>query len=389
MSTLSQFSCLLFFAFIFGIPYYDRFYDFSKERAMSSSHWPQQTPKNIIVRMPNWLGDLVMATPVLADLKNYWPDAQITAMCQSPIAPLLLNDPNVDILYSYRRPNGWIHRSQHVEIIEHLRQGEYDLGILLTNSFSSAWWFWRGHVQRRIGYACNGRSLLLSEAVPFPETRKTQHLVNTYKMLLNPLGIPLSNTSPMLYVDREELEIAHTLLHKSGVKDGQHTIVGINPGAAYGSAKCWLPDRFRSVTQRLLEDPNTFVIYFGDNNGASLVHEICQGMPERVINLAGKTTLRELVALIKICTVLLTNDSGPMHIAAALGTPLVALFGSTSDVQTGPYGSGKVIHKHVECSPCYNRTCPIDFRCMKRIEVEEVYQELLKLIEKSRSFSHE
>lgn len=117
-------------------------------------------------------------------------------------------------------------------------------------------------------------------------------------------------------------------------------------------------------------------VYFGDRAGASLVQEICQGMPDRVINLAGKTNIRELMALIQACDIFLTNDSGPMHIASALGTPLLALFGSTSDTATGPYSGGQVIHKHVECSPCYKRTCPIDFRCMTRIEVDEVYREL-------------
>jgi heptosyltransferase-2 len=119
----------------------------------------------------------------------------------------------------------------------------------------------------------------------------------------------------------------------------------------------------------------------GDRNGAPLVNDICSGFPERVINLAGKTNLRELMALIQSCSIILTNDSGPMHIAAAFDIPLLALFGSTNDTTTGPYGKhAKVIHKHVECSPCYKRVCPIDFRCMKRIEVDEVYQELQCLI---------
>src|SRR5262245_46771592 len=109
---------------------------------MSASHpWPSKTPKNIIVRMPNWLGDLVMATPVLADLRHHFPDASITAMCQSNVAPLLKNNPHINEIYSYKRLSGWIHRIQHFDIIDHLRHGEYDLGVLLTNSFSSAWWF--------------------------------------------------------------------------------------------------------------------------------------------------------------------------------------------------------------------------------------------------------
>jgi len=339
-----------------------------------NQHWPKEEPKNIIVRMPNWLGDLVMATPILYDLRQKFPSASITAMCQSNVGTLLKHDPNINEIYSFKKPSGWIHRSQHRDIIENLQHGEYDLGILLTNSFSSAWRLWRGKVANRVGFATNFRSFLLNQAVPFPEKKEMQHLVITYKALLEPLGMPISNTPPRLYISPSEHEEAQALLKSLNISPETHTLIGINPGAAYGSAKCWLPERFRSVTKQLLEDPKVAVVYFGDPTGASLVNEICQGFGDRVVNLAGKTSIRELLALIQMCSVILTNDSGPMHITSALNVPLVALFGSTSDVKTGPYSGGTVIHKHVECSPCYKRVCPIDFRCMKRIEVDEVYE---------------
>lgn len=340
------------------------------------------SPKNIIVRMPNWLGDLVMATPVLADLRAHFPEATITAMCQSNVAPLLTHDSNIDEIYSFKRPNGWVPHQQHWAIIEALKRGQYDLGILLTNSFSSAWWFWLGGVKNRIGYTGHVRSLLLNNAVPYPAQIETQHLVITYKMLLGPLGVPLSNTSPRLYITPEERNAAADLLKRCGAIVGKNTIVGINPGAAYGTAKCWPPERFHDVALKLIDDSNVRVVFFGDPSGAPVVNDICKNLPDQVINLAGKTSLRELMALINTCSVFLTNDSGPMHMAAAFNVPLLALFGSTSDVKTGPYGGGKVMHKHVECSPCYKRVCPIDFRCMKRIEVDEVYRELRLLIDK-------
>jgi heptosyltransferase-2 len=172
------------------------------------------------------------------------------------------------------------------------------------------------------------------------------------------------------------------LLSQHGVKP-HHKIIGINPGAAYGSAKCWLPERFREVTMRLLEDKDTIIVYFGDLVTSNLVKEVCQGLSNRVINMAGLTSLRELACLISLCDVLLTNDSGPMHIAGALGTPVVALFGSTSAVVTGPFQeNSKVIQKHVSCSPCYRRTCPIDFRCMRQIEVDEVVQSVSEMLHK-------
>ncbi len=344
--------------------------------------WSNFAPKNIIVKMPNWLGDLVMATPVLEDLRKRFPTAKITAMCQAGIAPLLKNDPNINEVYSYKRPSGWIRRSQHGVIIQAIRHGEYDLGILLTNSFSSAWWLWRGRVKKRLGYAGHMRSWLLTKPEPLPPKIKTQHLVTTYKMLLEPLGIPLSAADPQIYLTDTEKKSAKDLLVDHGIPVGTAKILGINPGAAYGSAKCWLPESFVSLTQKMLLHKDLYVVYFGDQAGASLVNAICSQLPnERVINLAGKTSLRELVALIGCCSYFLTNDSGPMHVAAALKVPLLALFGSTDDTRTGPYKNGKVIHKHVACSPCYKRVCPIDFKCMKRIGVDEVYHELQLLVE--------
>lgn len=338
-----------------------------------------ETPHHIIVRMPNWLGDLVMSTPVLADLRSHWPNARITAMASHTVCSILEKDPHIDELFCFTRPNGFQRREQQRKIIEKLKQGHYDLGILLTNSFSSALWFWRGKVRKRIGYVDHYRRFLLNKAVKFPEAIKRQHLVITYKMLLNSLGIPLTSQSPKIYLTEEEKTAAQQRLLKHGIKKND-IILGINPGAAYGSAKCWLPERFREITYRLLEDPRISIVYFGDKAGTPLIETICQEMPQRVINLAGQTTLRELAALIGACDLFLTNDSGPMHLASALGIPLIALFGSTNDTTTGPFEGGKVIHKHVECSPCYLRTCPIDFRCMKRIEVYEVYESILSLL---------
>lgn len=337
-------------------------------------------PEKIIIRMPNWIGDLVMATPILTDLRKAYPKAHITAMCRTPISDLLREDQEIDELFCFSKTNRFGRRSDKRDIVEKLKRGQYDLGILLTHSFSSAWWFWLGRVKRRLGYQGNGRSILLTDKIPLPVNVHQQHLVDTYKNLLSPLGIPQSTTKPRILLSDKELSEAQTLLKQLGISSRQ-ALVGINPGAAYGSAKCWLPERFQEVTQRLLKIDNIRIIYFGDQASMPLVKQICQGLPSSVINLAGLTSLRELAALIKLCTVLLTNDSGPMHIAAALGTPLVALFGSTSEIVTGPYQTGTVIHKHVSCSPCYERVCPIDFRCMKKIETSEVYQEIIKQLQ--------
>lgn len=348
-------------------------------------------PKNIVVKMPNWLGDAVMATPVLKDLMTKFPDAKITAFCQANIAPLLFNNPYLAEVIGYKKPSGWIPKSwiqriNHYGVIEPLQLGNYDLGILMTNSFSSAWWFWRGHVENRIGFADAYRSFLLTEAVEFPENIEKQHLIQTYKMLLEPLGITPSSTMPELFLSDEDRQFANDFKALNGIGK-EDIIVGINPGAAYGTAKCWLPERFREVTEKLLQLPNVFILFFGDQSGAPVVHTITEGMPARVINMAGKTTLRELMALIGSCTVFLTNDSGPMHIASALNVPNLALFGSTNPEKTGPYLRGKVLYKgqDLKCSPCYKRVCPIDFPCMTRITSQDVFEKLKKMLEECKT----
>lgn len=336
-------------------------------------------PKNILLRMPNWIGDAVMAAPVIEDLKVFFPQAKLTALCQGGIGQLFTRDPYLDEIIAFQKPNGWIPHLRISPLIEDLRKGEFDTGLLLTNSFSSAWWFFRGQVKNRIGFSGQGRSFLLNHAVSFPSTREKEHLVSTYKHLLAPLGVPLSSTLPKLYVTVEEKRETINLLRRQGVPE-EAILVGINPGAAFGSAKCWLPERFHEVAKELLKDPKVWILIFGDAKGRKLTESISAGLGDRVLNLAGKTSLRELMAHVSLLKALLTNDSGPMHVASALKVPLVALFGSTSDVKTGPFGNAVVINKHVECSPCYRRVCPIDFRCMTRIEVEEVAKALKKKI---------
>lgn len=331
---------------------------------------------NIIVRMPNWIGDMIMATPILADLRKRFPDASITAMCRKPLSDLLIQDPNIDEVFSFSRPANWFERRvEDRNVVDKVRAGKFDLGILLTNSFSSAWCFLVGGVNRRIGFSKHFRRLLLSDPLAKPE-RGLEHEVYTYKRLLEPVGIERTETVPTLYLGETEVRDAQLLLHQRGYEAGKR-LIGINVGAAYGSAKCWPADRFRAVAERLLKDSDVYLLFFGDGGTAGLVKEICQGLPKHAMNLAGATTIRELACLIKSCHVLLTNDSGPMHVGAALGVPLVALFGSTDEVSTGPFGqAGAVIHKHPSCSPCYKRTCPIDFRCMKEIGVDEVVKKI-------------
>ena len=338
-----------------------------------------KNPENIIVRMPNWLGDFVMGTPVLSLLKKAFPKAKLTVMCLSSLTELLTDDPRIDELFGFHKEqNIYLRKKEGFRVIDKLKEGRYDLGILLTNSFSSAWWFYRGGVKNRIGYQGHFRRFLLSKALkPVQEV----HQVDQYKALLKPLGIEDSKAAPKLYVPKEKKEEVQKLLSKGGFQKGQK-LIGMNPTAAYGPAKCWPEKRYKELAKRLLEDQETFILFFGDDKGFEMVKRIADGMDERVLNLAGVTSLQELTALIGELDLLVTNDSGPMHIGAALDTPLIAIFGSTDPKLTGPYQKNGVIQKSVFCSPCFKRVCPIDFRCMKQISVEEVYQKSLAILQK-------
>jgi len=329
--------------------------------------------------MPNWLGDAVMATPCLQDIKQAFPEAKVTAMCQGAVADLVAGNPFVDQVLKFKKISGWIHTAFHPNILFPLKKEEFDLGVLLTNSFSSAYWFYRGDVKERVGFATHWRSLLLNHPVPVPKDIEQRHLVDIYKDLLVSIGIPRSETLPRLYLSEEEKKAAKERLDQLKLFQGQK-IIGINPGAAFGSAKCWPKASFEKLLERLVIETPYLMVVFGDMAGASLVDEITQGMGERVVNLAGKTTLRELLALIDGCDAFLSNDSGPMHIAAALQVPLLAIFGSTNPTKTGPYKFGEVLYKQVSCSPCYKRVCPIDFRCMEKISSDEVFDRLVALV---------
>ncbi len=343
--------------------------------------------KKILIRMPNWLGDAVMATPILEDIRHAYPDAHITILCHEAIGSLLQQNPFADdfILFSKDIKKD---PKQLRELFARLRASSFDIGLLLTNSFSSAWWFFRSGIKKRIGYRTHYRRLLLTQSLPLPHNEETQHQVLTYKTLLSALNIPLSSSAPKLFVTQKEIAQAHTFLHTYGISS-QHTIIGINPSAAYGEAKCWPIDRFQQLCTYLLKHPDLHILCFGDASSKQLISTLTSGMQNRVHNLAAATSLRELLALISQCRCLVTNDSGPMHIAAALQVPLVALFGSTNEIKTGPYGyKGSVIHKHVACSPCYLRKCPIDFRCMTQITVGEVAAQVEKILHKQSQSCH-
>src|SRR3989338_4298585 len=298
--------------------------------------------KRILVRGTNWIGDAVLTTPALAALRVRFPQARIALLVKLSLA-LQLN------------------------------RGRYDLAILLQNAFEAAAVTALAGIPNRYGYATDGRSFLLTHRVPLTPKVRRKHQVEYYLELLRPLGIPVEPVAPMLRTTPGEDAAAHELLQAFGVKPDQ-VVIGLNPGSVYGSAKRWLPERFAQVADRLAAEHAACVLIFGGKGEEELGTAIAGMMTAPTIVYSGRTTVRQLMALIKRCRLFITNDTGPMHVAAAFGVPLVAIFGPTNPVTTSPYGPGHELVSHpVECSPCLLRECPIDHRCMQGIGIDEVY----------------
>ena len=327
--------------------------------------------------MPNWIGDAVMGIPVLQDISEKYPSCSIDVVCHKAIGDLLENNPYVSKKLVYSKKDS----KKREVIVSELKENHYDVGLLLTRSFSSALWFFQARIPNRIGFKDHFRSLLLRPGLDIPKNEETEHQIITYKRLLEPLSIPISSTMPKIYLQKDEIDAARKKLSEYNVPSDA-LICGINPGAAYGSAKCWPPEHFKSLVLLLLQNPKVYVVFFGDDLSKDLVASITSEFQTRVVNLAAKTTLRELMAYTSLCSCFVTNDSGPMHIASSLGCTVVAIFGSTNPIKTGPYGNAKVVKHDVACSPCYLRKCPIDFRCMNKILANEVYTCVQEFLEK-------
>ena len=330
--------------------------------------------KNIVIRMPNWIGDAVMAAPAIRVMREQHPGAKITLMAKASIASLFQKDPQIDAFFEFDK------KEAHRDLVYRVRQEKFDYALLLTNSFSSAWLFYRAKIPMRVGYSKDWRHLLLSKSLPYPKSKTEEHMIKTYLRLSLKEAEKIEDT-PKLYLSDQEKSCAKTFLKKCEISDDP-LIIGINPSAAFGSSKCWLEERFHELSLKLLEDTKVILFFFGDAKSEEKVKRISNDLGPRAFNLAGTTSLRQLMALMNECDLFLTNDSGPMHMASALGTKVVALFGSTSPEATGPYNNSRVIHKKVECSPCFKRECPIDFRCMRAISVEEVHQAVLEELQR-------
>jgi heptosyltransferase II len=332
-----------------------------------------------LVRAPNWIGDAVMCEPAIRGLRSLFPEAEITMLAKRAVAELFSAAPELSRVVVYDDKGSHAGLSGKWSLAGTLRRHGFDLAVLFQNAFEAAFLAWLAGIPRRYGYASDGRVFFLTTPVAVPSRSCGVHQVEYYWNLLKPLGLSGGTSSPTLCVTADESRQLDVRL--AGAEVGLSDIViGINPGSTYGSAKRWLPERFAEVAQRLAErigqDENAqvVVVILGARGEESLGQDIAARINGRSVVLSGATTIRELMAVVKRCRLLITNDTGPMHIAAACGVPVVAVFGPTDSHTTAPYGQERsIVREAVDCAPCLLRECPIDHRCMTRISVDRVY----------------
>jgi heptosyltransferase-2 len=319
---------------------------------------------NILIRATNWVGDAVMCLPALRVIRDRFPKAHIAVLAKPWVADLYRRERFADEVIQYDQSRWATARI--------LRPRKFDCAILLQNAFEAALIVWLARIPVRIGYDRDGRRLLLTRAIATPRRGEIpRHERFYYLELLRRAGIV------------DSLPESDVIRLDVGDRRQARRMIGMSPGAAYGTAKQWLPERFAEAGARLAEARGAEVALFGSSSERELCEQVAKMLNgHRVTNYAGKTTLGEFIDLASQCELFLTNDSGAMHIASALGVPTVAVFGATDDVATGPTGPlVRVVRESVDCSPCLLRECPIDHRCMTRVSAERVAEEALKLIE--------
>jgi heptosyltransferase II len=318
---------------------------------------------NILVRATNWVGDAVMSLPALRTVRDRFSTARISVLAKPWVADLYRRESFIDEIIVY---NGEPWRTG-----RELRTRGFDCAILFQNAFEAAWIAWLARIPVRIGYKRDARQLLLTCAVDRPKPAEIpRHERFYYLELLR--RAKLIDALPAN-------DAIH--LHRSRMPNGER-VIGVSPGAAYGTAKRWLPERFAEAAGALAESRGASIALFGSKSERELCEDVARRLNGRqVTNYAGQTTLAQFIDLASACELFLTNDSGAMHIASALGIPTVAIFGATDDTTTGPTGShARVVREPVSCSPCLLRQCPIDHRCMTGVTAERVLKEALELL---------
>jgi len=336
---------------------------------------PQDTTvvSRIVVRTPNWLGDAVLALPALSALRKRFADAHLTIAAPAGFVSVFREDSDV-------RPDEVLALPSATKgVRKALAAGQFDLGILLPNSFRSAWLLRQAGVPQRWGYATSLRAWMLTKTPVRIPVHGVQHQMEYYRALVRGLGIPCGDEAPRLRVTAATSQRGLDVLQKAQA-DVTRRVAVLAPGAAYGQAKQWPPVRVAQLAARLVRERDMTCVMVGaghDRDAARAIDEWLSinaaDVRSRVVDLTGRTSLTELMGVLARADVVVSNDSGAMHVAAALGRPVVAMFGPTDERATRPVGAHEVLTASAFCRPCHLRDCPIDHRCMKRISADVVF----------------
>jgi lipopolysaccharide heptosyltransferase II len=332
-------------------------------------------PFRILIRSSNWLGDAVMSVPAVRAIKDGRPDVHVTIAAPDKIAPMWKLIPEVDAIIPL--PDGSL-----FEVVRLLKQqNSFDVAILFPNSLRVALEAWLSGIPRRVGYRGHWRSWLVNQIVREPrKPGPPEHHSLRFLRIARECGAETEKTSN---VQRPTLNVQLSDSNQLSTINHQPLKIGLCPGAEYGPAKRWLPERFAEAAAKITAQSSAQWILFGTKKDAAIGEQIAAAIGDHCVNRIGQTTLDQLIDELRQCRLLLTNDTGTMHLAALLGVPVVAVFGSTEPRLTGPLGNGHIILRHhVECSPCFLRECPIDFRCMKAVSADEVAGAVLSMLAK-------
>ena len=332
----------------------------------------------ILIRATNWVGDAVMSIPALRAIRARWPNAEIAILARPWVADLYRGQGYADRILIY--DNKGEHRRfwGQERLVSALRAEKFDVAVLFPNAFDAAWIAWRSGIPERIGYARDGRSWLLTRAIPVPpKGERPAHEVYDHLELLRRAGwlerLPHVDEISIRVADEDRQNALERLL-AAGVRKNSLRIAFAS-GSAYGSAKCWEPEGYAALADRLIAEFQAEVILFGAPQENEMAARIVNAMRHRACNLVGATKIGELPALLSACNLFIGNDSGAMHVAGAVGVPVVGIFGPSDPEGTRPFASQfALIREPVECSPCFLRKCPIDHRCMTRISVQRVFE---------------
>lgn len=338
--------------------------------------------KNLWLRAVNWLGDAVLSLPLLEQLRRLFPGARITVAALPRVAPLYAGQAAVDqvLVLPPHPPETPV--KQWLRAVASWRRARFDLAVICPNSLGSALEASLAGIPHRLGYARPDRSWLLTHRVYQSPELVAVHQVYHYQALLCPLGPVWLDGYPQICLRPEERREARQLLLANGWQP-QQPLIGLAPGAAYGPAKQWPPERFAAVADYLCHKYAALSLILGGSGDEAVARQVKAAMSMPVLNLAGRTDLRQALGLLSQLTLLITNDSGLMHAAAALGIPVVAIFGSTDPKRTGPFTPLATVLRHpLACSPCFRRTCPQDYACLTSVTVPEVTAAAVSWLEK-------